>query len=247
MKKEDNSFKIIKYRLKLGDDNILLVQGWFVKNDIGNEKIVFLLGDKCLPFRMTVKEGIEIRKKHLAESYGVDREYYFWIQLPKKINSNQVIRIFEKNKLKSRLVYVVPCKNIIKLKNRVDMYIEKPQKNGEITSISGWYAAQLGESVKIIILDDKHRKVHFEINERYRPDVILEYPDSKKEEVHGFQINILDHNINKISILLKSGNKISKYSRELSPNLIKRNIIKFYEILNKAYFFFVNNGIKKNN
>ena len=72
MSENKNEFKIIRYRLRVGKPNTLLVQGWFTDNDIGENELLFLLDDKRLPVKITTKEGMEIRKKHLADSYGID-------------------------------------------------------------------------------------------------------------------------------------------------------------------------------
>ena len=91
MNSEKNEFRIIKYRLKVGNPNILLVQCWFSNNEMGDNKLLFLLDDKRLVPKISIKEGIEIRKRHLTDSYGIDREYYFWLPLPEAMNSRKYL------------------------------------------------------------------------------------------------------------------------------------------------------------
>ena len=63
MEKTKNEFQIVKYRLKIDNPNILLVQCWFTENEVEESDIFFLLGEQRLIPKVSVKEGIEIRKK----------------------------------------------------------------------------------------------------------------------------------------------------------------------------------------
>ncbi len=239
-----NEFKMMKYRLKAGNQNILLVQGWFTGNEMGDNELLFLLEEKRLVPKILIKEGIEIRKKHLTDSYGIDKEYYFWIPLPEKLDDRQCIRVFENSEEKKRLSYVIPCVKISKLRKRIDKYIEEPQINDDKILINGWYVSQ-GSPVEISALGDEGKPLDFGLKEIYRQDVVVEYPEVTDDAIHGFKIEINRTADKKIKIVLNDGQRTAQYQCELSPSKVKKGISKVKTLSKKTVNYLKNNGVMK--
>lgn len=244
MSNEKNEFQMIKYRLKVGNPNILLVQCWFTHNDIGSTKLTFLLDDKRLMPKRSIKEGIEIRKKHLSDAYGINKEYYFWIPLPKDMSDKQCIRIFAEIEGKSKLVYVISCAKIIKLQNKIDKYIEEIQKEDEKIIIKGWYVSE-DSDVKINVEGDNNRDVPVQLEEMFRQDVVMEYPEVDETAVHGFKINLGNIKDRKVKITISTGRKKSSYQMEINSSLYKKSLLKMNDLCTKTITYFKKNGMKK--
>lgn len=244
MNNEKNEFKIIKYRLKADNPNILLVQGWFLENEQADNELLFLLENKRLIPKVTIEEGIEIRKKHLADSYGIDKEYYFWVPLPDQMESKDCLRIFEKREEKQQLRYVIPCSKILKLRQKIDKYIEEPKRTDDKIQISGWYV-EYKNPVKISILRGNGQELPYEIKEVYRQDVIAEYPEVKETMIHGFSLNLDKIRDKIVTIVLDDGARKTKYQCEINPSKVKKSISKVETISKKTLGYLKNNGIKK--
>lgn len=244
MNSERNEFKIIKYRLKIDNPKILLVQCWFTGNDIKNTELLFLLEDKRLVPKISVKEGIEVRKKHLTDSNGIDKEYYFWIPLPEDVNKKQYIRIFEKVQDKNRLVYVIPCRKILEMSKELDMYVEEPQICPDKIILNGWYVAK-GRPVNIFIEGDRGEKIEYKLKRIYRHDIILEYPEAETRDVQGFRIELKKVQDKNIKIILNDGRIKTEYKCELCESGVKKGILELKKLSIKAINYLKNNGVKK--
>ncbi len=244
MRSDNSKFRIIKYRLKTGNQNILLVQCFFIDNELDDKELIFLLGKKRLVPKISTKEGIEIRKKHLADSYGIDKEYYFWIPLPEKLNSNKCIRIFEKDSKNERLVYTISCSKILKLRTRVDKYVEEAVlKDGKI-EISGWYISSRNEPIDISVLNKKDEKIKYELKEVYRKDVLMEYPECKDDEIHGFKLLFEDFGLKNVRIVFCGGEQMVTYESEIYPSKVKKIFLLVRKIFVKTVAYTKSNGIK---
>lgn len=244
MSENKNEFKIIRYRLRVGKPNTLLVQGWFTDNDIGENELLFLLDDKRLPVKITTKEGMEIRKKHLADSYGIDKEYYFWVAIPEKLRDSQFVRVFENKSGKNRLSYAIPCAKINKLRKKVDKYVENLKINDGKVTITGWYIS-VGDKADISIEGDKGQKISFDLKEVFRQDVKMEFPDAMDEQIHGFKIELEAVKDKTINIRIRDGAKASSYKCEIHPSALKKGVMKVNALCVKSRAYFNNNGLKK--
>lgn len=240
----ENKFYIMKYRMKINNPNVLLVQGWFEDNEIGDNSLIFLLGNKRLRAEIWIKEGIEIRKKHLDDSYGIDREYYFAVSIPKNINNNHCIRVFQKENEKTSLISVITCRNIIKMRGKIEKYIEDPQIKDDEIIFNGWYISE-GKPINIFIIDRKGESIPFEMEELHRSDVPVEYPEISKEDVRGFQLKFHDGNYKEIEIRLSDGEKASKYRCGIHETAAKQKIKKIQKTGVKAVKYLRKYGLKK--
>ena len=243
MEKTKNEFQIVKYRLKIDNPNILLVQCWFTENEVEESDIFFLLGEQRLIPKVSVKEGIEIRKKHLNESYNIDREYYFWIPLPEDINAKQCVRVFQKIDNKEKLVYAIPCAKIISKQKKIDKYIEETKIADDKINIKGWYVADK-DDVEICILDERNRKIEFAIKDIFRNDVVTEYPEAKQGQVHGFNIEFMDKGYKKVTVVMIDGQRKSEFQCNVRPSLISKGTKKVVGLSKKTLNSLSQNGVK---
>lgn len=245
MNTEKNEFRIIKYRLKTGNPDILLVQCWFSSNEMGDNKLLFLLNDKRLVPKISVREGIEIRKRHLTDSYGIDREYYFWIPLPADMSDRQYIRIFEEAQGRKRLAYAIPCRKIAKLKGRVESFIEESKAEDGKVEIKGWYISKKDRPVRIHVADESGRPAEFETEEMYRQDVVAEFPEASAEDAHGFKLIINDTGCKKLKIVLSDGENRSEYRQEIYPSVVKKGVAEARKIKAKTVSYLKTEGVKR--
>lgn len=240
----ENKFNIIRYRLSMKNPNILLIQGWFENNEMEDNELLFLLGSRRLKSELLIREGIEIRKKYLNQSYGIDKEYYFWIPIPQNIKANQCIRVFQKKEDKTYLIFVIPCRNILKKRTKIEKYIDEVQVSGQKIDINGWYVSQ-GNPVHIFLKGKKGQSIPFELKETYRNDVVAEYPEIDYENIHGFHLKIHDDQNKVIEVQMSDGVRSSKYTCEIYQSAAKRNIINIKKTGVKVVRYFKNNGAKK--
>lgn len=244
MNSKDNEFNIIKYRLKVGNPQILLVQGWFSQNTMDDIEILFLMNNRRLVPKISIREGIEVRKKYLAYSYGIDKEYYFWIPLPDDMDKTQCLKVFVKKGEKARLVRAIPSIDIFKLRKKVDKYVDEPKITDEKIEINGWYISRENH-VDIKLIDHTGNSVPYEIKEVYRQDVVLEYPEAKDEDIHGFRLEAANTKAKYVDVLLMEGEKSSKYRCVLNVSSLKKGILMVNKLGSKTISYFKNNGLKK--
>lgn len=244
MSKEMNGFRIVKYRLKIGTPNVLLVQGWFSNNDQEENDLIFLLDNKRLIAKRSIREGIEVRKKYLDSSYGIDKEYYFWIPLPNTINVKDCLRIFEKQGEKQKLIYAIPASKILKLRKKIDKYVDEPKITDEKIQIDGWYIEE-DIPVEIKVLGENGKELPFEAKSTYRKDVVVEYPDVVGEEVKGFSLELKNNNEKKMTVVLSAGEKNAKYQCDIKPSKVKKGFTKIWKLQGKTIRYLKNNGLKK--
>ncbi len=238
-----NKVRVIKFRLKMDNPNILVVKCCFTQNKLGDNKLFFILGEKCLKAKISVKEGIEVRKKHLLDSYIIDKEYFFWIPIPKDLNKKSCIRVFEEVQGKSSLVYVIPSSKIIKLRKKIDMHIDDPQIISNKIILNGWYVSR--KSVNFEIRGKNHEGIKYELKEIYRQDVLEEYPEAKGENIHGFRIGIENISTSGIEITLNDGERVSDYFCEFFPSNIKKIVLSSKKLSSKTVSYLKSNGTRK--
>lgn len=244
MNKEVNEFRIAKYRLKIGTPNVLLIQGWFTSNEQSDNELLFLLENKRLVAKRSIREGIEVRKKYLDSSYGIDKEYYFWVPLPETMNVKDCLRVFEKQGGKQKLIYALPASRILKLRKNIDKYVDEPKVTDELVLINGWYIEE-NMPVEIKVFGDKGKELAFEKKITYRKDVVVEYPDAEGEEVKGFSLKLKNNKEKKMTVVLYAGEKSAKYQCDINPSKTRKGISKVLKLQEKTIRYFKNNGFKK--
>lgn len=244
MNKEKNEFKVVKYRLRINNPDVLLIQGWFSDNEQGDNELLFILNDKRLVARKTIKEGIEVRKKYLESSYGIDKEYYFWVPLPEDLSGKDCLRVFEKREGKQKLVYALPGSKILKLRRKIDKYVEDPKVTEEKVQINGWYIKE-NNPVDITVLGDGGKELDYELKESYRKDVAVEYPEAKNDEICGFNLMIENVTDKTMTVLLSDGVKSAKYQCDIRPSKVRKGISKVQKLGFKTVRYLKNNGMKK--
>lgn len=247
MENEKNKFQLVKYRLHLDDPQILLVQGWFTKNELEENEVFFLLGDKRLSASVTTNEGIEVRKKYVQCEYNIDKEFYYWIHLPENMESKQYIRVFEKSESgKSRLITAIPCEKIIKKRNVIDKYIEDPIVGEHIVTLNGWYAIPKKDGkVDITIFDTRNQKISYTMETTYRADVATEYPEAKEGELIGFELKFEHKGEKSVLIVLQNAGKRTEYKCYINPSKMTKGLRKIEKLCKKTIQYTKNFGVKK--
>lgn len=244
MRKEKKRFRLVKYRLKVGNPRILLVQCWFEGNEKGDCELLFLVGDRRLKPKVSVKEGVEIRRKHLLDSDEIDKEYFYWVPLPEDMKNKQYLRIFEKTDGGERLVYAIPCARIIGLKDTIEGKFNEPVVSENKIIIGGWYVS-VNPHVEIDVEGKHDRNIDFRLKEIYRNNAISEYPETGQENIHGFEIELDQPSEKSIKILLKDGAKISEWQCELRTSRIKKGMYEVKNVGKKSVLYFKKNGLGK--
>ncbi len=244
MRKEKKRFRLVKYRLKVGNPRILLVQCWFEGNEEGDCELLFLLGNRRLKHKISVKEGVEIRRKHLLDSDEVDKEYYYWVPLPEDMKSRQYLRIFEKVDGRERLVYAIPCARIIGLRDTIERSFNEPIVIEDKITIGGWYVS-VNPCVDIVVEGKHDRNIDFRLKEIYRNNVISEYPETEQEHIHGFEIELNQQSDKNIKVILKDGAKKSEWQCELRTSRIKKGMCEVKNMGKKSVRYFRKNGLSK--
>lgn len=244
MASKKNEFRLMKYRLKIDNPKVLLVQGWYTDNEKGDNELTFILQGKRLVPKVLIKEGIEVRKKHLKDSYNIDKEYFFWLPVPDDIDRKDTIRVFERKNGKEKLSYVISCAKILKLRKKIDKYIDEPIIKENKVVISGWFASE-DENINISICDKKNRPIEYTIRKVYRKDVFTDYPEAKEEQIHGFEISMEKKSNQIIKIKFCGGIKKSEFQMEINPSLSKLKVLKIKKLGIKVVHYLSKNGLKK--
>lgn len=115
----ENQFQVTKYRCNAADTKKMVVQGWIANDLMEGHEIVFSCGSSRLKAKMTKRQGIEIKRKYILYPYNISTEFYFWVSLPKNIEKNKYIRVFDVFEGKSRLAFVIPVSRILKMQKKL--------------------------------------------------------------------------------------------------------------------------------
>lgn len=237
----ENQFQVTKYRCSAADVNQLVVQGWIAYDFMEGHEIVFSCGGNRLKSVMTKREGVEIKRKYIMYPYDISAEFYFWISLPKNIEKNKYIRVFDVFEGKSKLVFIIPVSKILKMQKKIDKFIEEPIYDGDKVIIRGWYVS--GETVDLQVKDKNGKKLPCSIKNIYRKDVVLEYPEVGMNEVHGFDVIFSNLKVKKVVISLKSRSRYSEYTSLVNPSALEKKLYKGITVGGKAYRYFRQYGL----
>ncbi len=249
MDKGKNQFKLLKYRMKVGDPDTLLVQGIFTENEIQDHRLAFLFEGQELPVSYSTKEGVAVRNKHLADPYYIDREYYFWVSLPAKMENEQILRVMDIYSGKECLVCEISCGELLGRRMQIDHIIDSIEMQDRKLLITGWLVAD-STLIKISVLDQKEQPVDFEMKKIYRQDVVMEYPETTDEqnpaEVCGFRLEFDRPGGKSAALLFQEGEKcVTEQCQLQSSSKIKHMTQKAQNIYRKAAAYRRANGTKE--
>ncbi len=245
MNSRKNEFIPIKYRLKIGDPNTLVVQGYFTNNKMDDNKLFFEFNENFLDFLVTYEEGIEVRRKYLTNLYGIDREYFFWIPLPDGIQPKGYIKVFELNEQgEKKKRQVISCSKLFKQRTEIEKYIDDIRIEEQMVTISGWYVSEHRE-MNISLQNEEGLPIHFQLTDTFRKDVKSSYPDAMKKDIHGIKIEMKVPAGKSVRLIFDDGKKHSEYWCVIHTSRAGKTYAKVKHIFIKTVESVENNGIQR--
>ena len=112
-----NKFVVTACRFHAKEKDQLVITGWFWKNDIEDNKIVIVLDNKKLSYKMK-EQDLLLREVKNKDGQLITKQYYLWINLPKDWKQYQKLRVVNCYGRKQEMTCVVPVEKLLRMEKR---------------------------------------------------------------------------------------------------------------------------------
>ena len=131
-------FSIENQRFHLIKPDTLVIYGWYRGDNPGNRTVELYLDGKRLDYTLDKKKGVEIRQKYMRYHADINEELTFLVPLPKNWQQSARLKVIGVYGTKQTTIRSYSIRNLQKLQQSVDYYLESEHiEEGQLT-ISGW-------------------------------------------------------------------------------------------------------------
>ncbi|SHK15575.1 glycosyltransferase family 2 protein [Hespellia stercorisuis] len=204
-----NRFEIMKYRYRIGEPDVLLIQGWFQENTVNDSILEVYLDQRRLTAVLESQSGVDIQKRKHSRERKIDTEYWLRITLPAEYKAGSKLYVYQKDNEQNVKIAAIPIGRIEKLHSDFDDYVDLITCHEDTVLIQGWIASR--EAVQLQVLDEQKNQLKSETVYKVRKDVLQDFPELKSADITGFEIRIPECRNKKVYLAAKIGEK--KYSR----------------------------------
>lgn len=237
-----NKFEVLNMRYKLDDFHMLLVEGWFHKNQIGDTGIEFYIDDIKIPSEMERHSSTYVVGKNLSKKSIIDTLYFFWLELPTDYNKGKKLIIERIEKGKKHKVAEFNISDIVKMKKGIAGSIDFSGVEKEKAILRGWIASP--EPAKLSVSTLVGNELEISLRQKNRGDVQFEFPEISKENVLGFEIEIEECKEKKVRFIVSYGEKKYKRVCSLSYSKFGKVAVKAKEWTVKGLAYYRSRGLK---
>ncbi len=237
-----NKFEVLNMRYKLDDFHMLLVEGWFHKNQIGDTGIEFYIDDIKIPSEMERHSSTYVVGKNLSKKSIIDTLYFFWLELPADYNKGKKLIIERIEKGKKHKVAEFNISDIVKMKKGIAGSIDFSGFEKEKAILRGWIASP--ESAKLSVSTLGGNELEISLRQKNRGDVQFEFPEISKENVLGFEIEIEECKEKKVRFIVSYGEKKYKRVCSLSYSKLGKVAVKAKKWTVKGLAYYRSRGLK---
>nr|WP_288860002.1 glycosyltransferase family 2 protein [uncultured Faecalicatena sp.] len=234
-----NKFVVTACRFHAKEKDQLVITGWFWKNDIEDNKIVIVLDNKKLSYKMK-EQDLLLREVKNKDGQLITKQYYLWINLPKDWKQYQKLRVVNCYGRKQEMTCVVPVEKLLRMEKKIPKYVDKGNTNEEGFSISGWYINT--ENVKLGFYGLDGRSYPVTVKRVNRTDVLRFYPEVTEDEVVGFVASYQGKVPKKIKVQFKSDTKKVSYTMPMHMSALGKKGAQLKAVYEKAKVYYLQFG-----
>ncbi|SHK15612.1 glycosyltransferase family 2 protein [Hespellia stercorisuis] len=238
----DNKFVVTNCRFHTKDDNTLLIQGWFEKNDIGETKVLVCFDKKKVNFRL---EEIRITGVPVVtpDNFVISKRYCIWIRMPKGWSNAKSMQILNFNDGVGKKVFEISVVKLLKQQKKMSKFIEDGELTGDGYSVSGWCVS--GADKKIQVFDEQGNEQKITVEHVKREDVIALFPENSEDEILGFKAVHVGSVPKKVRVHLETAGKTDDFEVTLRPSVMDKGMKKMSKYTDKIVSYYTQFGVKK--
>lgn len=197
-----NSFYVTACRFHTKEKDKLLIIGYFMNNEMGDNRPIVMLDHERLDY---VSEERRLLPTCFKEINGkkITKEYFLWVNLPEKWREYRELKIY--NSFPEELLLTISRENLLKYETWLASSIDLARKEPGGWRVEGWYMDD--GSSEIRFLDMKGNDLSVQIQYVERADVLRAYPENIQSEIVGFSAFHEGEIPRKIRVHLTAGEK----------------------------------------
>ena len=208
------NFVTERVRFDLKKENTLVFTGWFREDNPKGASLECYLDKEPLIIQQKVEKNPGIRQKYVKYQAEVNEEYTLTIKLPVNWERCRRITLYTCINGQKKVSYSASVKQLKKIRDSVDYYIEMQKLEDNTLLLSGWSIAK--GMVKITVQGKNRRELPIEIERNYRRDVTDLFEEVEKDYQAGFKLSVDISKEEKIRVCFLSGSKSSYYETKRS-------------------------------
>lgn len=208
------NFVTERVRFDLKKENQLICIGWFREDNPKGYTLECHLDQEQLEIKQTVEKNPGVRQKYLKYQAEVNEEYTLFIELPKDWEKCRKLVLSTIANGQKKVSYSASVKQLKKLRDSVDYYIEMQKLEENQLLLSGWCIAD--GPVKITVQGRDGRELPIEIERSYRRDVTELFCETEEDYQAGFRLTADITGEEKVRVRFHSGSKSAFYETKRS-------------------------------
>lgn len=183
----DTQFCMTYCRFHIKDKNKIFLGGFWKQRRRKDTEVLVALD--YTPLNIEIEEGRTVRMPLIEVEMNAAKERLFgWVQLPENYESYKRLRVFEREETTLHELFSISTVKLAKISKQIPMHVDDVCRGGRGTIIRGWGIAKT--NFKIQVRDAEGKEVTGELSPQRRPDVEIAYPESKREWIHGYVLDI---------------------------------------------------------
>lgn len=210
-------------RLHVKKKDTLMFIGFFRDDNPEGRVVRVLLDDKELPVDITIREGLEIRRKYLPYNSNVSQEIVGEVSLPDGWEQATELKIVSSSEDEDVAVFRVSGKEVKKFAQEITGNLDYVRIEEDGVHLGGWIAA--GEEASFAVYDGE-RELPIKAERRYRRDALALFPELDKSVELGFEVQFEDGPYRKLRFVMEEDGRTKeeiidltaahKYQREMT-------------------------------
>jgi len=202
-------FNVVKTRFHLNKKDVLIIQGFSFDSHMETGHIELFLDGEKLSYTIEKFIGMEVRQRYLIYDMGIQAEYFLFVELPEDFKNRKRLSLFFVDEKEKEISYQVSVKTILKQHGTVDYYIDTVEVNDSTCTVRGWAASD--RELKIRIKNRFGKNISYQIKNHSRNDLLSSFREVEELPDCGFEITFSVKRWKKLTLILKDGNRRSKY------------------------------------
>ncbi len=199
-------------RLHAKKKDTLVFIGGFKDDNPEGRKICVLLDEQELPLEITIREGLEIRRKYLPYNRNISQEILGEASLPEGWKTSEDLQIVSVSENKRVIVFRLSGAEVQKFAEDIAGNLDYVRIDEDGIHLGGWIAA--GEEASFSIYDEE-KKLPIEVVRRYRRDALALFPELDQSTELGYEITLPNVLCHTLQFIIKDGDQSKEENIDL--------------------------------
>lgn len=183
----DTRFCMMYCRFHIEDKNKIFLGGFWKQRRRKDTEILVALDYTLLNVEMESGRMVKMPLPEVEMSAARER-MFVWAYLPENYESYKRLRVFEREETTLHELFTISTSKLAKLRNHIPMHVDDVCRGGRGTIVRGWCIAK--KHYEIQVRDKEGKEVTDVLSPQRRPDVEIAYPESEREWIHGYVMDI---------------------------------------------------------